>query len=103
MGKRGRAEDKGKEEGYDLKGKIKGIAIAKSSLFAGLKIASRAVACTPLSPHPWSPRASLVFSVPALPKPSWTPLYFWAISLAALDTNFIILYLARKAGKAGRA
>jgi hypothetical protein len=87
MGKRRRAEDKGKEEDDELKGKIIGAAIAKSSLFDGLKTSSRAAACAPLSPLPWSPRASLVFSVPSLPKPSWTPLSVGVISLAALDTS----------------
>ena len=37
VGKRGRAEDKGKEEEDDLKGKIKGVAIATPPVFAGLK------------------------------------------------------------------
>ena len=51
ISKRGRVEDKGKEAGSDLKCKIKGVAIAKSPFLAGLKTASRAVVCAPLSPH----------------------------------------------------
>jgi hypothetical protein len=90
MGKRGRAEDKGKKENEDLE-EIKGChakaPVAKLPLFAGLKTASRAVACAPLSPHPWSPRASLVFSAPSLPKPTWAPLPGGALSLVALDTS----------------
>jgi hypothetical protein len=85
MGKRRREEDKGKEESDDLKGKIKGGALSKSPLLAGLKTASRAVACAPLSPHLWSPRASLVFSVSSLPNSSWTPLSGEAVFLAALE------------------
>jgi hypothetical protein len=86
-GERGRAEDNGKEQAGDLKGKIKWAAKAKLSfLFSGLKATSRTAACTPLSPHPRSPRASLVISVPSLPKPSWTPLFGGVVSLVILDT-----------------
>jgi hypothetical protein len=87
VGKRGQATDKGKEKDDELIGIIKGVAIATSPLLAGLKNASRAVACAPLSPHPWSLRAPLVFSVPSLPKPSppSPPLSGGAASSVALN------------------
>ena len=61
-----------KEYGDDLVDKIEVIAITTPPLFAGLKTALWAVAYAPLCPHPWSPRASLVFSMLAIPKQSWT-------------------------------
>ena len=82
MCKRGRAEDKGMI-GDKLVGYLKGVRITPS-LFVGFLVGSW---CIPLSPYPWSPRAQLVFSVPSLPKPSWTALSVWAASLASLGTS----------------
>jgi hypothetical protein len=68
MGKRGQAEDKSKGEDDDLIGILIVVDISISTWFARLKTAFWAVACAPLSQHPWSPRAPLVFLVPSLPK-----------------------------------
>jgi hypothetical protein len=60
MGKRGRAEDKGKGEDDDVIGILKVVAISTSTWLACLKTAFWAVACAPLGAHPWSPRAPLM-------------------------------------------
>jgi hypothetical protein len=51
----------------ELIGIIKGVAIAPSIAIV-LRTALPAAASALLGPGPWSPRASLVFSMPSLPK-----------------------------------
>ena len=81
MDKRGRAEDKGKKQRDDLIGIIKEVAVTPSFLFVGLRTALWAVACAPLSPHPWSPRASLVLSISSLLESRWRGVSFFLLIL----------------------